>query len=336
MQRRTVWGPAGRAARPSHASRVPGLATAATGAAETGNLFARVEIRPPRAWPGPAGCPRCDPPGDKRGPPGLEPGSGSRSPPGSPTGVSAGDRATPGSHLPPPRAPLPRGQLKAALETISNRPRGPSPLPISDPRSRRPPLARLHLGAPGPPPGSDPAPRLTWRVGRTGRREAAAGGRWTWAGRQVQVAAAAAPVAVATVASQPGSSSATASCLPAGPPALPGEAEPRLRFLRSLPGELQPATSAGARPPSRACAPAARPAPALPARQVRTRARAGRGRGPGGAAAVRSGPRGARGWVSARGVLSPSAPEEPCTDLVAGVTSEPGHSLRPRGRGRGV
>lgn len=50
-----------------------------------------------------------------------------------------------------PCRPLPRGQLKAALETISNRPRGPNPLPTSDPRSRRPPLVRLHLGAPGPP-----------------------------------------------------------------------------------------------------------------------------------------------------------------------------------------
>lgn len=71
-------------------SRVPGLATAATGAAETGNLFARVETRPPRARPGPAGSPRCDPPGDKRGPPGLEPGSGSRSPPRDPDGGPRG------------------------------------------------------------------------------------------------------------------------------------------------------------------------------------------------------------------------------------------------------
>lgn len=246
-----------------------------------------------------------------------------------------------GATYPRPRAPLPassKGATESCPRDHLQPATGTGPLsPSLTPRSRPPPHSPALPRSPDPPPPRDPpgrapAPRLTCRVGRTGRREAAAGGRWTWAGRQVQVAAAAAPVAVATVASQPGSSSATASCLPAGPPALPGEAEPRLRSLRSLPGELQPATSAGARPPPRACAPASRPAPALPGRQVRTRARAGRGRGPGGAAAGRSRPRGGRGWVSARGVLGPSVLEEPRTDLGAVGTSEPApRRLGPRG-----
>lgn len=218
-----------------------------------------------------------------------------------------------------PRPPLPRGQLKAALEPISNRPRGPNPVPIADARSRRPPLPRLRRE-----PAATPTPagrRLPDSPGQDRAAGSAAGGRWTWAGRQVQVAAAAAPAAVAIVASQPGSSSATASCLPAAPPALPGEAEPRLRFPRRLPGALPPATSAGRGPRPRLRAASA--PPRLPGRQVRTRPRAGRGRGPGGAAAERSGPRGGRGWGPARGVASPSAREEPGTDLGAGSPRNP-------------
>lgn len=70
--------------------------------------------------------------------------------------------------------------------------------------------------------------------------------------------------------------------------------------------------------------------PRLPGRQVRTRPRAGRGRGPGGAAAARSGPRGGRGWGPARGVASPSAREEPGTDLGQGPLGTP---AQPRSAG---
>nr|XP_051704023.1 translation initiation factor IF-2 [Oryctolagus cuniculus] len=122
----------------------------------------------------------------------------------------------------------------------------------------------------GPPAGSPSGIRvgrpayLAGGLGRAGQREAAA--ERTWAGRQVQVVAAATRVAVATVAAQSSSSSAAASCFPLGLPRCQERPNRASASSWSLPGELQPATSAGARPPSRACAPASGPAQALPER----------------------------------------------------------------------
>lgn len=76
----------------------------------------------------------------------------------------------------------------------------------------------------------------TWQVGRAGGgKRRPAGALPAGAQSQVQVAAPATRMAVAPAAARLNSSTAAASCLPAGPPALPSEAAPRLLFLGESP-----------------------------------------------------------------------------------------------------
>lgn len=112
----------------------------------------------------------------------------------------------------------------------------------------------------------------TWRVGRAGQGRAAGSGgpagagrgpgarcRWRRRRRRLRLLSLQLPLSPASP--------------PPPPPAFPlglrrCQERPNRGSAssRSLPGELQPATSAGARPPPRACAPASRPAQALPER----------------------------------------------------------------------
>lgn len=181
-------------------------------------------------------------------------------------------------HLPPASgAPfgLFVGQLKTALETMSNRPPGPSLSPRHVSLCVRPtptpqaPSSRRCPGATGPPSES----RL-WLAGLpdgwAGQSKAAGssgpagtgrgpGARCRWRRRRLRLLSLQLPLSPAPP--------------PPPPPAFPlglrrCQERPNRGSAssRSLPGELQPATSAGARPPSRACAPASRPAQALPER----------------------------------------------------------------------
>lgn len=145
----------------------------AQGREETGNLLARVETRPPRAWPT-LRTPTLRPSQ------GQDPGHQDIGP--SPAlleliGVTAGDRANPGAPPPPglwrPFRPLPRGQLTRRSRNHLQPASEAVPLcpPREPPRLAPPPTLP---GVPRPP-GRAPARRLTWRVGRAGWREAAAG-----------------------------------------------------------------------------------------------------------------------------------------------------------------
>jgi hypothetical protein len=184
-----------------------------------------------------------------------------------------GDLSSPtlGRYFPRPGTPLsasPEEQLKASLETVPNRPPGPqrsahhvklrdgpTALPDTVP-GRLVPCPRLSAG---------PLAYLAGGQGRaagSGGREGAGRGpgtRCRWRRRRLGLLSLQLPLSRAPP--------------PPPPPAFPlgllrcqERPNPGSASSRSLPGELQPASSAGARRPSRACAPAFCPAQALPER----------------------------------------------------------------------
>lgn len=198
---------------PGSATALPvaGLAHSVPGSGQAGNLLAQV------GEPGAAPPLETRPPEDYRG------GPGRLSAPVRLWG-SQGDPATGVVGIP---AGLSRG---GATETRSRdrvQPAAgstgavPHAVPSLGPREPD----RLDAGLPGRWAG-----QAAGSGGRPGLCPRGGGG----AQSQVQVAAPATRVAVAPVAA-PLNSSAAASCLPAGPPALPSEAAPRLLFLCESP-----------------------------------------------------------------------------------------------------
>jgi hypothetical protein len=255
---RAVWGPAGKVAWQSHALPRREFDPLGQGREATGNLLAQVETRPPRVRPL-LHLPTTRSPSRQ----GLTGG----------TTRERGDLSSPtlGRYFPRPGTPLsasPEEQLKASLETVPNRPPGPqrsahhvklrdgpTALPDTVP-GRLVPCPRLSAG---------PLAYLAGGQGRaagSGGREGAGRGpgtRCRWRRRRLGLLSLQLPLSRAPP--------------PPPPPAFPlgllrcqERPNPGSASSRSLPGELQPASSAGARRPSRACAPAFCPAQALPER----------------------------------------------------------------------
>ncbi|XP_070096845.1 sterile alpha motif domain-containing protein 1 [Equus caballus] len=217
--------------------------------------------------PAPSDPPLCHPPRDKLG--------GTRTSArvwpfwSLPTEADRGHRGRQGyprgTPIPRPRAPpsaSPAGQPKrcsgahlTSPQTVSLPPPREPPHPSCHPLRRRP-------GAAGPSPGPSAGRRLTWRGGRQD------GGKWRPGG-------AGRGRAPGAGGGGGGSGCCRYSCRSVqlllrhrllGLPRCQERPKRGSASSQSLPGELQPATSAGARPPSRACAPAACPAQALPER----------------------------------------------------------------------
>lgn len=265
FQPRTVWGPAGKVARQSHALSRGGLGPRAQGREDTGNLLAPVASRPPRARPSPLRLPPVQPAqGHARGHQDFSPVLLFWSLPTETDRGQRGRQGSPGAP-PAPASGAPFGLSRGATETLPSRPSNQPPGPYPSrhhvnlrvrPATPSDAAQGLPAAAPGLPGGWARRDGGKPRPGGAGRGP---GARCRWRRRRPRLLSLQLPLSPAPP--------------PPPPPAFP------LGFLRcqerpnrgsassrSLPGELQPATSAGARPPSRACAPAACPAQALPER----------------------------------------------------------------------